>query len=613
MPASDLPLSLYLKGDYFNVPWQGSSSQGSSGARSATETEQIASAPPMISKSCNGNTGADCNGIGHSDVPWRFLTVSGQLADVVSSSDYSIVLVVVLRGGLTNFVGGPAGTEYIKNTAFFAGSQGYLGVHFRTDPNAPGGPKHYALVAHFNGSEYAIREVEVSLNTPIQVHVRYKQGVGLQIGLNGVFGQALACGDLDSGFPVGGTNILLLGRNYLAAGYPNGILYRAYASTQSLTDAQHLTLASEIQSEMNLPNGYDDAPVTCEPFDPVIPSNSHAYTTTALTNGVTGLELPMDGAKLRWFKGKYWLIGGWWPQASWGSGSTNRVLSSLNACDWTLQLAHDANPPVTGAGARFRPRHNFMDFEAFGRLYIFGGDGEDGVPNPSDGWRSGIGDATQWERIFQSAPWGHLSGDGQIRISTYDPIRNQVHVLGGARRIDLKALTEHWVGTFNSDGSAIVSWQRRPDMPFARMGVLKALLVEDKLIVITGAAGYLNYPTFEATVYAYNLANWVWALQGSLPSTANPRYWVAVEYWDGKIWFLTGRSEQSPPREEKNCFHSSDMGQSWIEVPNVAWPASHADGCVATPIGIHLVSGYTLGNKSYLLHIDPWWIPSQAA
>src|SRR5918997_971947 len=46
-----------------------------------------------------------------------------------------------------------------------------------------------------------------------------------------------------------------------------------------------------------------------------------------------------DGARLHFFRGKYWLLGGWvnGPRKSWdGDDTTNEIWSSTDLASWTL-------------------------------------------------------------------------------------------------------------------------------------------------------------------------------------------------------------------------------------------------------------------------------------
>src|SRR5687768_4371612 len=67
-----------------------------------------------------------------------------------------------------------------------------------------------------------------------------------------------------------------------------------------------------------------------------------------------------DGAKLHFFKGKYWLLGGWvnGPRKSWdGDDTTNEIWSSPDLVTWTLERKHIAQPATTGPDARWTRRH----------------------------------------------------------------------------------------------------------------------------------------------------------------------------------------------------------------------------------------------------------------
>src|SRR5436305_6582021 len=72
-----------------------------------------------------------------------------------------------------------------------------------------------------------------------------------------------------------------------------------------------------------------------------------------------------DGARLHFFKGKYWLLGGWTvgPRKSWdGDDTTNEIWSSADLIDWKLEKKHVSKPATEGPDARWTRRHCFGSF-----------------------------------------------------------------------------------------------------------------------------------------------------------------------------------------------------------------------------------------------------------
>ena len=70
---------------------------------------------------------------------------------------------------------------------------------------------------------------------------------------------------------------------------------------------------------------------------------------------------------------------------------------SPDLVNWTRQLDHDDNPPLTGPTARWRRRHTFGSCVFDGYLWVVGGDHLDGSFAPSDVWRSS--DGVTWDEI----------------------------------------------------------------------------------------------------------------------------------------------------------------------------------------------------------------------
>src|SRR5213078_2546532 len=91
---------------------------------------------------------------------------------------------------------------------------------------------------------------------------------------------------------------------------------------------------------------------------PALPEPPKKYTGSLITD-----RAPYewrDGAKLHFFKGKYWLLGGWTvgPRKSWdGDQTTNEIWSSPDLATWALERKHVSQPAMKGPDARWSRRH----------------------------------------------------------------------------------------------------------------------------------------------------------------------------------------------------------------------------------------------------------------
>ena len=284
-----------------------------------------------------------------------------------------------------------------------------------------------------------------------------------------------------------------------------------------------------------------------------------------------------DGAKLHFFNGKYWLLGGWsegYPEWDWNQ-TTNEVWSSADLANWTLELPHDSNPPITGAGARWRPRHTFGSVVWNGYLWVVGSDQIDSCRG--DIWRSA--DGVTWERVLEEAPWGSK------RMPVVGLYQGWLHVIGG--EIDEPPLigpasTQHYR---TKDG---VHWEQLPDVPFARSGIYRLVEHCGLLLVIGGNSGPEADRQLHNDTWAWDGTVWH---QQSASAPWSPRMWIDVAEYDGKTWALAGRSLQGLIGDEGGAWYSTDAGVTWHEV-SPPWGNTHADGVEATDAdGIVYASG----------------------
>lgn len=335
------------------------------------------------------------------------------------------------------------------------------------------------------------------------------------------------------------------------------------------------------------PPAYNDSTYKCERL-----TDSAAFT-------------PRDGCRREYFNGLYWLLGGWWPTNppdgpnGWSltNNDTNQVWSSPDLVNWTLELAHDENPPTSGPGARWKPIHDCMSWVWNGKLWMAGGDDQASGQNPDGSLRSDVWsspDGTTWTREAELSPWG--SGMG-LWSPTGGLFNNELHVLGGARPQfggqpinEWAATREHWK---SADG---VHWTQLPDMPFARAKVYRAPVLDGKMFMIGGG-----------DIHDGNTFSDTWAFDGvywrRMSSDSNGmwvgREWIAVDAYDGKLWAATGVHRETV-ENRTGFWMSRDLGRSW-ERMQFLWAESHADGICVGPEGLSLCTGRLQYSNVYLV------------
>lgn len=326
---------------------------------------------------------------------------------------------------------------------------------------------------------------------------------------------------------------------------------------------------------------------------------------------------PRDGARLEYFNGKYWLLGGWQPVTNaWSATNavTNEVWSSPDLVTWTRELTHVDSPPTVGAGARWHPRHTHMTCVFDGKLWVMGSDQYDpggSAPNPSndpissDVWSSV--DGVTWVQVAADSlsSWGHDRGTWDAIIGVYG---GYMHIIGGFRaggptdnRTAWPTSSEHWR---SQDG---VTWEQLDDVPFTRARTLRAVEVGGRLVVVGGLSSpppfHLNPAVAMRDVWTWDGSTWTQTSDGSSTSW-QARTWVGVAAYDNKLWALTGWGDATL-RNLGGIRWSSNFGATWNELPTgtVGLPLSHADGVIGTEAGIAVAGGFAEQSNVWLLSV----------
>ncbi len=471
-----------------------------------------------------------------------------------------------------------------KNNVIVRADFGYWAIYLRsnTGEGQDGIPR--VGITHFDKAAYYSAEMPIEYNTALRIMWRYRKGIGISIAVNGVWSDDVACNDLD---PDGLNQSIFCWLKYGAdadgpLGHTDGELHELALRNRGLDDISSLQVDAEL---LQVYGALIPAPVNPSPYLSCLPANAHTYESVQIT--ADAAYLARDGASLRFFKGKWWLFGGWNP-AYWPSDSTNEVWSSVDRNTWTLELTHDPDPPVSGPGARWKPRHTFATEVWKGYVWIFGGDlaggsgTTKGIPwNPTDVWRSA--DSIIWERMCAITPWY----DNALYIGGL--YNNALHVICGVRGLGRTDRLEHWRST---DG---VTWQRLPDPPFRRFAVMRMVNLCGKMLMMGGASGTLTAvpPEMHNSTWAYDDSTGVgiWACQSESAPWLG-RYWIGVCAYDSKLWVLTGRNYDTG--ELGDVWYSNDLGITWLAYAGEQlWFNSHADGIDATEeTGITIATGY---------------------
>jgi hypothetical protein len=280
---------------------------------------------------------------------------------------------------------------------------------------------------------------------------------------------------------------------------------------------------------------------------------------------------PRDSAGELVFRGKMWLLGGWFN--SFGP-FPNDVWSSSDGKNWTLVTPHapwlHADLPTTVA---------FDD-----KMWIMGGwyDGRNpGASASNQVWSST--DGAEWTCATEHAGWSPRLGAGGAVLD------GKLWILGGVEKYffgDERSLrSDVWS---SPDG---LHWNRvLKEAPWAPRAYHAALAFDGKLWVFAGG----NYlPTYEAH-------NDVWCSSDGLHWTRvlekapwAPRIWASAVVYKNHMWLLGGWSNH-PSKNHNDVWYSAD-GKNWRQlITKNVWSPRHEQ------------SAYVFDDKIWVAGGNPW-------
>lgn len=580
-PIEGLNLSGYWR-NYAGPPVPGTASAGTSGSHTLDDD---AGAAPGIGPSRNGRASLDADGL------LQELRLSGNVSDYITpnvgavKASWSAVAVIRARSAT------PAQPIYnpennngpYNEKGIVADSSGVIGpLIFSSD---------MGVGAYVNCDAVAWKSVHALMplgSTHVITARQDGANASLAIGIDGPPNHSNYCVPRDIDEEV---RILYMFRGFMASvdTHLDGLCWVFAISPDVWDDALFAKVVRTLRYEYGVSTSQPANVETNVVYPGCHPPDGHSYVGTELTSAAAFSQ--RDGAKLRFMAGKYWLFGGWnsTPNPAWDNmQTTNEVWSSVDRITWTLELAHDSNPPVAGIGARPRPRHTAGDCFVDGYWYIVGSDQYD-IGRP-DVWRTA--DGVTWERRIAFAPWGQKVG---LCVGSFG---TEIHVIGGQwlqASVIGDATSQHYR---SQDGG--VTWQQLPDAPFARSFVGSLLETCGLLVLVGGNAGFVNDAVLCNDTWAWNGS--VWRHQSS-SALWTPRMWIDTAVYDQKIWALAGRAADG--LDAGGAYYSTDAGQTWNSTPG-PWPPSHADGITATDAdGITMASGFGINQGVFQLARNP--------
>ncbi len=327
---------------------------------------------------------------------------------------------------------------------------------------------------------------------------------------------------------------------------------------------------------------------------PPDPSSLSAHDWIVKTN--SGGFTPRDGAMAIFHASKYWLMGGWNPgQFSGGVDTTNQILSSTDATTWTQALAHNASPPTSGAGARWKRRHFGgclkHTHDSVEYVYVLAGDhltstDPDFSGSPSNGYQSDI-----WRTTDPGGDWTRVATSGSVPFAgrmliVFGSSPGALWAFGGMKGILNETPSARYNDLFRSlDGGAtwttiLANGSASSTRPSGRGIINKMPYWNGRIWLVSG--GTYDGPDYPTRDYFRE----VWSFDPNNPGLGFTKHskppflgteYNSVEVFDGRLFLFGGYSHGINTR----TVWSTADGERWIRHATPPWPHSHADAtCV---------------------------------
>jgi hypothetical protein len=307
-----------------------------------------------------------------------------------------------------------------------------------------------------------------------------------------------------------------------------------------------------------------------------------------------------DGtAVVRLSSGRLLMLGGW-HTAGWGASPagdiTNAVLASDNdGATWTELQARVADPPTSGASARFKPGHNagVTLHTHSGTLYVYwiGTDANAGASRDGGVWRAtaaslDVGGTPLWERISTAAPTADRSLFG---VASYG---GNLYVLGGQLTLSDEGSASNDVYR-STDGG--VTWTQLADAPWTGRTVFDPVVFGGFLWVISGGVYGASNIRYE-DVWKFDGTTWTEVLAEG-HSQFDGRIYHTNLVFDGRMWMINGVTSAGGNGVAQ--VHSSADGATWTAAQmTIPWAGTHAQSAFvdANSDGIKLTLGIIDGS-----------------
>ena len=302
---------------------------------------------------------------------------------------------------------------------------------------------------------------------------------------------------------------------------------------------------------------------------------------------------PRDGAGALVYDGRMWLLGGWNPgdKTHFPRICNNEVWSSENGRDWTLVKPNAFLDAHFDARADWEGRHTAGYAVHDGRMWIVGGDVNQGHYH-FDVWHSQ--DGAQWTQAnpHDPVPWGPRALHYTVAFG------DAIWVMGGQTVPQLAAEEERRYGDiWNSEDG--LRWNRieRREPAWAPRGMIGGSAVfQDRIWIVGG--GLYDTPAHPGRVFYSDVWSSADGVEWTLHTPAAPwasRQYHEVAVFDDRLWVLEGWNGAN----RSDVWHSQD-GTQWHEL-ETPWAPRHAASVFVHADALWVVAGNNMQSDVWKL------------